>query len=211
VIERGGKHFADCRMTQSGRHSVLNALSVTAAASAQGLSSTEIAAGLASFRGVRRRLEFRGEADGVRVLDDFAHHPTAIAITLEAVRNRYPASKIWAVLEPRSWSLRRNVFQQRLIEVFDSVDQVILAPVFRADDVAQHDRLDVQRLAGDLAGRSVAAHAAGSIDEILEKLETGAGPGDVVVVMSNGGFDGLHTRLLDALRLRAASTSTAGG
>lgn len=213
-VQRDGRRFAEIQLQVLGRHNVRNALSVIAAAHDQGLSAAEIEAGLGSYRGVRRRLELLGEPAGVRVFDDFAHHPTAIDETLRAVRARYTGRRVWAVLEPRSWSLRRGVFQERLAGVFDAADRILVAPVFNAAAIAADERLDVERLTADLAARGKTASAMADADEILAHLLASVGTGDVVVIMSNGGFDGLHRRLLGGLAERAqreGHASCAGG
>ncbi len=187
----------------SGEHNARNALAVIAAATEQGLSPREIVEGLASFRGVRRRLEVRGEVDGVTVLDDFAHHPTAIEVTLRAVRRHYDGARVWAVLEPRSWSLRRNVFQERLPAAFDAADEIVIAGVYRAEDIPAPERLDPLRVVADLKSRGAQARFRPEVESIVAELAAETRPGDVITVMSNGAFDGLHDRLLDALRARA--------
>ncbi|NIV58295.1 MAG: UDP-N-acetylmuramate:L-alanyl-gamma-D-glutamyl-meso-diaminopimelate ligase [Actinobacteria bacterium] len=204
-ILRHGETFAECRLPMVGEHNVRNALAATAAVVEQGLSADEVAAGLASFSGVRRRLELRGEADGVAVLDDFAHHPTAIEETLRGVRARYPGRRVWAVLEPRSWSLRRNVFQERLARAFGAADEVIIAAVYGAADIPQSERLDTERLVRDLDVAGVTACNLPDVAQIVDRLTRDASTGDVVVVMSNGGFDGIHERLLTAFEGRATA------
>jgi UDP-N-acetylmuramate: L-alanyl-gamma-D-glutamyl-meso-diaminopimelate ligase len=207
-VLRGGEPFASVELAACGEHNARNALAVVAAATEQGLSPHEIVEGLTTFRGVRRRLEVRGEADGVVVLDDFAHHPTAIDATLRAVRRRYGGARLWAVLEPRSWSLRRNVFQERLASAFDAADEVVIADVYRADDVPRGQRLDPRRLVADLSHRGASARFLAGVDDIVAELSAEIRPGDVITVMSNGAFGDLHDRLLDALRSRAEA---AGG
>jgi UDP-N-acetylmuramate: L-alanyl-gamma-D-glutamyl-meso-diaminopimelate ligase len=208
-ILREGAPFADVRLAVSGDYNVVNALAVTAAAAEQGLAPGEIASGLATFRGVRRRMEPVGEADGVLVLDDFAHHPTAIAATLAAVRQRHPGRRVWAILEPRSGTLRRNVFQERLADAFADADLVVIADVFGAAELPEALRLDPRRLERDLAARGRPARFLSGVPEIVEHVASHARPGDVVAVLSNGGFDGLHAKLLAALvaRERAASAT----
>jgi UDP-N-acetylmuramate: L-alanyl-gamma-D-glutamyl-meso-diaminopimelate ligase len=201
-VLRHDEPFATIELPMSGEHNARNALAVIAAATEQGLGPQEIVDGLASFQGVRRRLEVRGTVDGVTVLDDFAHHPTAIDATLRAVRRHYDGGRVWAVLEPRSWSLRRNVFQQRLPTAFDAADEVVIADVYRADDIPAPERLDPRRLVDDLTRRSVTARFRPEVGTIVAELAAETRPGDVVTVMSNGAFDGLHDRLLDALRAR---------
>ncbi len=205
-ILRDGAEFAKVFLPMFGEFNVRNALAVAAATSEQGLSAAEIAAGLATFRGVRRRLEVRGEADGVTVLDDFAHHPTAIAETLRAVRSRFPGRRVWAVLDPRSWSLRRNVFQDRLAAAFDDADEVVIADVFGAEALPPSERLDPGRLARDLAARGRRARFLPGVDAIVACLALESRPDDVVACLSNGGFGGIHGKLLEALGARRGKT-----
>ncbi len=202
---RDGGQFADVTLSISGEYNVRNALAVMAAATEQGLGPDEIVAGLAAFSGVRRRMEVKGEAAGVVVIDDFAHHPTAIAETLRAVRQRYPGRRVWCVLEPRSWSLRRNVFQEQLAAAFDHADEIVLAEVFGADQLPAEERLDPARLVADLARRGRPARFLPGVDEIVAYLRAETRPEDVVAVLSNGGFGGIHGKLLAAL---AANTQT---
>jgi UDP-N-acetylmuramate: L-alanyl-gamma-D-glutamyl-meso-diaminopimelate ligase len=206
-VVKDGEPFADIELGLPGPHNVRNALAVVAAAFEQGLSAGQIAAGLNAFRGVKRRLELRGVQNGVSVFDDFAHHPTAIEETLGAVKRRTPTARVWAVLEPRSWSLRRNVFQQRLSEVFDAADEVIVAPVFRPEQIPAENRLNVPALVEALQARGGKARHAVDVEAMVTKIASEAAPGDVVVVMSNGGFERMHERLLDALALRAVDSS----
>jgi UDP-N-acetylmuramate: L-alanyl-gamma-D-glutamyl-meso-diaminopimelate ligase len=201
-ILREGRQFGEVQLALSGDFNVRNALAVTAAAAEQGVPAQEITSALASFRGVQRRLEERGEADGVLVLDDFAHHPTAIAETLRAVRRRYAGRKIWAVLEPRSWSLRRNVFQERLPACFESADEVILAGVYGAAEVPAENRLDPERIIRELTLRGKPARYTPEVPAIVQYLVVTARPGDVVVALSNGAFGGFHDALLSALSAR---------
>jgi UDP-N-acetylmuramate: L-alanyl-gamma-D-glutamyl-meso-diaminopimelate ligase len=202
---RDGREVAHVRLPVSGEYNVRNALAVMAAAAEQGLSPDEIAAGLATFKGVRRRMEVKGEVAGVLVIDDFAHHPTAIAETLRAVRQRYPGRRVWAVLEPRSGSLRRNVFQDKLALAFDDADEVVLAEVFGAEQLPAAERLDPSRLVADLAARGRPARFLPGVPAIVAHLADHARSGDVVAVLSNGGFDGIHGALLTALSVRAGA------
>lgn len=208
-VLRHGMLFTAVRLRLSGDYNVRNALAVVAAAAEQGLSAREIAAGLATFEGVRRRLEVRGEASGVTVLDDFAHHPTAIRETLQAVHQRFPGRRVWAVLEPRSWSLRRNVFQDRLAEALAPADEIVLAEVYGAEELSPAERLDPERLVRDLARTGRTARFLRDVDAIVAHLVEACREGDVVTVMSNGGFGGLHEKLLEALQARVAPSGRA--
>jgi len=195
---RDGAPVTDVTLAISGEYNVRNALAVMAAATEQGVPPADIAAGLATFSGVRRRMEVKGEVGGIVVIDDFAHHPTAIAETLRAVRQRYPGRRVWCVLEPRSWSLRRNVFQERLAAAFDDADEIVLAEVFGADQLPPDERLDPARLIGDLSRRGRRARFLPSVDAIVAHVAAEARREDVVAVLSNGGFGGIHAKLLAA-------------
>jgi UDP-N-acetylmuramate: L-alanyl-gamma-D-glutamyl-meso-diaminopimelate ligase len=148
---------------------------------------------------VRRRLEVKGEAGGVVVVDDFAHHPTAIRETLRAARSRWPGRRIVGILEPRSWSLRRNLFQKELPGALAGADRVAVAAVFHGDALTADERLDVPRLVREIAALGVPASSGEDAKEIVATLGSELRAGDVVLVMSNGGFDGIHERLLAAL------------
>jgi len=205
-VLRDGESFCEIELQLSGEHNARNALSVVAAAAEQGLHPDEISAALGRFKGVRRRLEVRGEEGGVIVLDDFAHHPTAIDASLRAARQRYPEGRIWAVVEPRSWSLRRSIFQDRMAAAFSAADEIVVAAVYGADQIPDGERLDLERLTAELARSGASARHIPDVGGILELIADRAAPGDAVVVMSNGSFDDLHTRLLDALRRRSQAT-----
>jgi UDP-N-acetylmuramate: L-alanyl-gamma-D-glutamyl-meso-diaminopimelate ligase len=200
---RDGEAFADVRMRVPGMHNVRNALAVIAAAREQGLTMDEIVAGLASFRGVKRRLELAGEVNGIKVYDDFAHHPTAIGETLATLRRRYPERRIWAVFEPRSWSMRRNIFQERLLTAFRSADDVIIAEVYGAKALPEEQRLDPHRLVEELRAAGRRARHLPEVETIVSYIRESAASGDIIAIMSNGGFCGIHGLLLDALRAEA--------
>jgi UDP-N-acetylmuramate: L-alanyl-gamma-D-glutamyl-meso-diaminopimelate ligase len=183
-----------------GAHNVRNALAALAAGAAAGLAPEEMRAALEQFRGVRRRLELRGLERGVSVFDDFAHHPTAILETLRAVRWSYPDRRIWAVFEPRSATSCRRVFQQDFARAFSEsgADEIVIAPVFRST-LPEPERLSVDDLVRDVsaAGRRI-RHL--PVPAIVDAIAAEAKDGDVVIIMSNGGFDGIHDKLLAALR-----------
>jgi UDP-N-acetylmuramate: L-alanyl-gamma-D-glutamyl-meso-diaminopimelate ligase len=181
-----------------GAHNVRNALAAIAVAHAFGLDAPTIARGLASFAGVRRRLEVVGSRRGVTVYDDFAHHPTAVAETMAAMRASRPGARLWAIFEPRSASSCRRIFQDAFADAFGAADRVVIAPVFRSA-VAESERLSEHELVADLVARGVAASSAASVDEIVAIVAAEAASGDEVVVMSNGGFGGIHRKLLEAL------------
>jgi UDP-N-acetylmuramate: L-alanyl-gamma-D-glutamyl-meso-diaminopimelate ligase len=182
-----------------GAHNVENALGVVAAARALGLEFGEIARGLATFAGVRRRQELRGEAGGVIVVDDFAHHPTAVRATIEAIRARFPERRLWAVFEPRSNTSRRRLHQGEYVEALAGAPCVALRVPEPHDMVPADQRLDAERVVADLRARGVDARAAADVDRLVRAVADGVHPGDVVLVMSNGAFGGFVDRLLTAL------------
>lgn len=194
-----GEPFAEVDLPLLGDHNVRNALAAIAVAHEAGLAPAQIAAGLASFRGVKRRLELRGTERGVSVYDDFAHHPTAIAETLAGVRRARPQARIWGIFEPRSATSCRRVFQDAFAEAFTSADETLLAPVFRST-LPEDQRLDVPALVAALHARGRSARHLPSVAAIVETVAREARDGDLVVVMSNGGFDNIHERILAALR-----------
>lgn len=181
-----------------GEFNVRNAAMAAAAAHFYGVSIGEIRSALASFEGIRRRQEIRGVAGGVTVIDDFGHHPTAIAQTLAALREKYGKARIWAIFEPRSNTTRRAVFQDALPAAFALADGVLLSQVARLEQLPENERLDPAKVVADLAAAGKQAFYEPSADEIVRRLKPLAGEGDVVAVFSNGGFDGIHKKLLDA-------------
>jgi UDP-N-acetylmuramate: L-alanyl-gamma-D-glutamyl-meso-diaminopimelate ligase len=204
-VERGGTVVArDLLLPLGGRMNVANALGVFVLLGAFGLSSEEIASGLASFAGVVRRQEVIGEAAGVTVVDDFAHHPTAIRVTLEAVAERWPGRRILAAFEPRSNTARRNVFEDAFASAFDRAARVYLGPVYfkENDPIPIAERLDTAALARAIGSRGPAAYACASNEEILELMLADVRAGDIALFMSNGPFDDLKNRMLAALRQR---------
>ena len=185
-----------------GEMNVRNALAVIGCAKHCGLKNHQIQAAFDTFKGVKRRLELRGIAGGVSVIDDFGHHPTAIRETLGALRLRYPQQKLWAVFEPRSNTTRRNVFQTELADSFAEADAVVVAQVARLDLLAPDERLDPQRLIRDLQASGKSAAYLPDADAIVDHISKNCQGGEVVVVFSNGGFGNIHTKLLDRLGRR---------
>ena len=197
-VRRQGSPFGTFEVPLVGAHNVRNALAAIAVAVEVGISPERIADGLRTFAGVKRRLEVVGSAGGVTVYDDFAHHPTAVAETLGGLRAAQPDTRIWAIFEPRSASSCRRVFQEDFANAFAAADEIVLAPVFRST-LPERERLSVPRLVQDLKQRGKTAREAASIDEIVETVARERRPGDVIVLMSNGGFGGIHGKLLRAL------------
>ena len=205
-IEREGHRVAEnVLLPTGGKMNVANALGAFALLTASGLSPDEITKGFAAFSGVVRRQEVVGEAAGITVIDDFAHHPTAIGVTLEAIADRFGARRIIAAFEPRSNSARRNVFQQGFAGAFDRAARVYLGPVYfkENDPIPTDERLDTKALASEITERGSVAEACSSNDEILAHMLRDAKKGDVAVFMSNGPFDRLKDRFLETLKHRA--------
>ena len=204
VEHRRAQVAPDVFLPIGGRMNVANALGVFVLLSECGFGAAEIARGIASFTGVVRRQEIIGEAAGITVVDDFAHHPTAIGVTLEAIAERFAGRRILAAFEPRSNTARRNVFQDSFAAAFDRAARVYLGPVyFKANDpIPAADRLATDTLVAAISARGPQAFACASNDEILERMIADARAGDVALFMSNGPFDGLKERFLAALRAR---------
>lgn len=182
-----------------GEFNVRNAAMAVSAAHFYGVPAADIRQALKTFTGIRRRQEVRGEAGGVTVVDDFGHHPTAIAQTLAGLRVKYPGAKLWAIFEPRSNTTRRAVFQDVLPKAFAGAAGVILARVARMDQLPEKDRLDPARVVSDLRRGGQEAFYEPDTAAIIARAQTLAAAGDVIVVFSNGGFDNIHARLLEAL------------
>lgn len=201
TITREGKEWGRFETPLIGDFNLLNCLAVIIAADAWGIQRDSIGQALSSFKNVRRRAEIRGEERGVTVIDDFAHHPTAVRETLRGLRNRYQGRRLIAVFEPRSWSSRLAVFQDDYADAFASADYVAIASVFDSQKVSEKgESLDTNQLIADIAKNDKPAFAFPDADRIIEHLLPQLGEGDVVAIMSNGGFDGIHDKLLDALR-----------
>jgi len=182
-----------------GAYNVRNALAAMAVAFDVGVSPEIMREGLATFAGVRRRMEVVGAARGVTVIDDVAHHPTAVRETLDGVRAAHPSSRIWAVFEPRSASSCGRVFQQEFAQAFGSADETVIAGVYRSS-LPPEERLSADALIADLTSAGQHARHIPSVDGIVATISNEARPGDLVVVMSNGGFGAIHAKLLDALK-----------
>jgi UDP-N-acetylmuramate: L-alanyl-gamma-D-glutamyl-meso-diaminopimelate ligase len=198
-IVRDGEVEARIHSTLLGEFNVRNVLGVAAIGRWLGIGYDAIDAAFSSFVNTKRRLELKGEWGGVKVYDDFAHHPTAIRETLRALRLRHPEERLWAIFEPRSNTTRRNVFQRELAESFFEADRVLLAQVDRLEELPPEERLDPERLTADLRERNIEARFLPDAARIVDYLAGEVRPGDVVAVMSNGGFDGIHAKLALAL------------
>jgi len=191
--------FEGYTLPLAGEHNRRNAAAVAVCAAELGLSREEIQKGFATFTGVKRRMEVRGEAAGVTVIDDFAHHPTAIAETIRALRMQYPRRRVWALFEPRSNTTRRNIFQHELEDSLALADGVFITRVDRMNELPENERLRPEQIVAALRGRGKPADFLANSDEILEKLLPSLHQTDVVAVFSNGKFDGIHEKLLARL------------
>src|ERR1700722_12468434 len=187
------------RSSLIGEFNVRNAAMAVSVALAYRLPIEVIEGALARFTGVARRQELRGEVNGIKVIDDFGHHPTAIRETLLALRRRYPGGKIWAIFEPRSNTTRRAIFQTALPEALKFADGVILARVAKLDQLPPDDRLNPEKVVQTLQAFGIPAFYEPHVEDILHRVKPLAKAGDVIVVFSNGGFEGIHQRLMTEL------------
>ncbi|NTX39129.1 UDP-N-acetylmuramate:L-alanyl-gamma-D-glutamyl-meso-diaminopimelate ligase [Myxococcus sp. CA033] len=206
VVERGTV-LGTVELPMGGLHNVENALSVIAAARGLGLSFDEIAKGLSTFRGVKRRQEPRGEPNGILVVDDFAHHPTAVRETIDAIHHRYPERRLWAIFEPRSNTSRRNIHQEDYAHAFTGAARASLKVPERHDKVPVGEELDVRKLVADLQAQGIAAEGSTDVQAMVDLVARESRPGDVLLVMSNGAFGGFIEKLLVALKARSGETA----
>jgi len=199
TLLRGGVEFARLRLPMAGEHNALNATAAAALAAGQGVPVAAIVEALATFKSVKRRLEVRAEVAGITVIDDFAHHPTAIRETLRALKSAYAGRKLWAVLEPRSNTLRRNVFERELVESLSLANEVVLASVFKSEAIPVLERLEPEHVIDALETRGVPAVLCADADAIVAEIAPRVRAGDVVAILSNGGFGGIYTKLPAAI------------
>jgi UDP-N-acetylmuramate: L-alanyl-gamma-D-glutamyl-meso-diaminopimelate ligase len=199
-IWRNGAMWAELEMGVAGEHNALNATAAAALATGQGVAKEEIQEALATFKSVKRRLEVRAEIGGVTVIEDFAHHPTAIRETLRALRSVYPLARLWAVLEPRSNTLRRKVLETELVSSLRLADRVILAGVYQQQRIPDAERLHPEDVVRALNAAGTPAELLPDADAIVNGIAPQVAPGDVVAILSNGGFDGIYDKLPARLR-----------
>jgi UDP-N-acetylmuramate: L-alanyl-gamma-D-glutamyl-meso-diaminopimelate ligase len=198
-VQYRGQFWGTVEVPLAGSFNVKNTLAALACAHGLGVEKEKLMEGLRRFRNVKRRLEIRGEIQGVTIFDDFAHHPTAIRETLKAVKARYPESRVWAIFEPRSATSRRNVFQQEFVEAFLDADRVVLCAPYAVEKLDPAARLNVSKIVEDLRHRGLWAETWPTADGIVQEVTPQLTAGDKVVIMSNGGFDGIHAKLIQAL------------
>jgi UDP-N-acetylmuramate: L-alanyl-gamma-D-glutamyl-meso-diaminopimelate ligase len=194
-VLREGAPWAEFEFSLAGEHNVLNATAAAALAANYGIEAPAIAEALKTFKSVKRRLEVKAEIDGVTIIDDFAHHPTAITATLRALRTRYPGARLWAVFEPRSNTLRRKVFEKELVAGLALADQVVIAEIFKPLAVPENERLSTASVVAKLKRSKVAARELPDADAIVASIASELQSGDVVAILSNGGFGGIYEKL----------------
>ena len=208
-VVREGKKWADFEFPLAGEYNVWNATAAAAMAANCGISKDAISAALKNFKSVKRRLEVRAEVNGITIIDDFAHHPTAIASTLAALRARYSGSRLWAILEPRSNTLRRNILQDELSKSLAVADEVIVANVFKSEAIPETERLNLDAVVAAVHRQGGHARILADADAIVQTAAPEMRPGDVVAILSNGAFGGIYEKLPQKLRFLAAQTREA--
>ena len=203
-VMRAGKPWANFEFPLGGEYNVWNATAAAALAANYEISRNVIAKALATFRSVKRRLELKAEVNGITIIDDFAHHPTAIEQTIQALRSRYPQSRLWVVLEPRSNTMRRNVLQDALARSLALADQVVIAAIFKSEAIPEPERLDLNRVVSEIQKRGKQARIFADADAIVNAIVPELRQRDVVAILSNGGFGGIYEKLPRRLRGLAA-------
>jgi UDP-N-acetylmuramate: L-alanyl-gamma-D-glutamyl-meso-diaminopimelate ligase len=205
ILRVDGERRGRVEVPMSGKHNVQNTLAALAVADHIGLPPDRASDLLGGFAGVARRMQVRGVEEGITVIDDFAHHPTEVRETVYAARRRYPQSTLVAVFEPRTNTSRRSFFQERYVESFEGADKVVLVPPFDPAKIPEEERFDSARLATALKGRGLDAVLCKNADAVVDLLAGKLQDGDVVLVMSNGAFDDIHRKLLEAFKGRRGS------
>jgi len=207
MLLRSGEVFAELRLPMAGEHNALNATAAAALAAGQGVPVAAIVEALGGFKSVKRRLEVRAEVNGVTIIDDFAHHPTAIRETLRALRTAYAGRRLWAVLEPRSNTLRRNVFEDALVDSLALADRSVLAGVFKSEAIPEGERLHPENVVAALRARGVESGLYADADAIVAAIVPELRSRDVVAILSNGGFGGIYEKLPKALETLGHATA----
>ncbi len=199
-VLRNGEAWTNFEFALAGEYNVWNATAAAALAAGYGISKQEIAAALKTFKSVKRRLEVRAQVNGITIIDDFAHHPTAIAGTLTALRSRYPGARLWVILEPRSNTLRRNVLQKDLAKSLALADEVVVADVFKSEAIPETEQLDLAALGAQVQEHGRRARIVPEVNGIVQLVAPEMRPGDVVAILSNGGFGGIYETLPQRLK-----------
>jgi UDP-N-acetylmuramate: L-alanyl-gamma-D-glutamyl-meso-diaminopimelate ligase len=195
----------------AGEYNVWNATAAAAMAANCGIAREEISAALKTFKSVKRRLEVRAKVNGITIIDDFAHHPTAIAGTLTALRSTYPGARLWTILEPRSNTLRRNVLQNELAKSLALADEVVVANVFKSEAIPEAERLDLAAVAAQIQKHGRRARIVPTVDGIVQLIAPELRSGDVVAILSNGGFGGIYEKLPERLKSLSVSQPQSSG
>ena len=193
------KHRGDFKLAMMGRHNAENAAAVAGLCFNLGLTAEEINKGFETFKGIKRRQELVGEKNGVIIIDDFAHHPTAINLTIDAIKKAYPTQRIWAIFEPRSATSRRKNFETSFPKSFLKADRVILSGLFSPEKINEGERLDLEAVAVSIRKLGVVADIIPQVDDIVDYVIKNTRQGDVLLIMSSGGFGGIHQKILEAL------------
>lgn len=199
-VMKAGESWAELEMPLAGEYNAWNATAAAALASSCGVPSTDIQEALKTFKSVKRRLEVKAQVNGITIIDDFAHHPTAIAGTLKALRERYPGARLWAILEPRSNTLRRRILQSDLARSLAQADEIVVAGVFRSEAVPENERMRLPELAAEILNHGKQARLLDDADAIVRTIAPEMRSGDVVAILSNGGFGGIYEKLPARLR-----------
>jgi UDP-N-acetylmuramate: L-alanyl-gamma-D-glutamyl-meso-diaminopimelate ligase len=194
-VLREGKHWADFQFSLAGEYNILNATAAAAMASHYGIEPAAIAEALKAFKSVKRRLEVKAEINGITIIDDFAHHPTAIAETLRALRTRYPSARLWAIFEPRSNTVRRKILQKELVNSLSLADQIVIASVFKAEAIPEEERLTTAAVVAGVKRNGKPARELADAETIVNEVAPELRPGDLVAILSNGGFGGIYEKL----------------
>ena len=207
-VIRDGKPWAAFEFALAGEYNVWNATAAAALAAHYGISKGVITQALRTFRSVKRRLEVKAEVNGITIIDDFAHHPTAIEQTIRALRARYEGRRLWAILEPRSNTMRRNVLQDALARSLALADEVIVAAIFKSETIPAAERLDLNRVVDEIQKSRKQARVLADADTIVNTIAPELRPGDVVAILSNGGFGGIYEKLPERLRSLKLTTES---
>ncbi|MGA3196997.1 MAG: UDP-N-acetylmuramate:L-alanyl-gamma-D-glutamyl-meso-diaminopimelate ligase [Terriglobales bacterium] len=203
-VHHNGQPWADFEFALGGEYNVWNATAAAALASHYGIPKDAIARALATFRSVKRRLEVKAEINGITIIDDFAHHPTAIEQTIRALRARYQGRRLWVILEPRSNTMRRNVLQDALARSLAQADEIILAAIFKSEAIPEAERLNLDHVIHDIEQRGKQARVLADATAIVNTIAPELKAGDVVAILSNGGFGGIYEKLPERLRALGA-------
>lgn len=198
-VQYRGEDLGAFTMALSGEYNVLNALAAITLSKLLGFDMQKVREALKTFQGVKRRQEILGEPRGVLIIEDFAHHPTAVKETIKGIKMKYPKRKLWSVFEPRSATSRRKIFQKDYVTAFSLSDEVIIAEAFDQSKINEQDRFSSAELVEDLKKSGQSAHVYRGVDQIVQDLVKGSQKGDLILIMSNGGFDGIYTKLMQAM------------